>query len=140
MKTRRRHPMTATVFTLAALLVLNTVALNGAAVVCVGADGSVDVESSICTCCSVPDSLDARALSGFAPTDSSCSDCVDVPLNAPLFRSKDTRLSMSRCSEENRTHALVRNGGGDETRLILPCLADLQGHSLALLSTVVLLT
>ena len=92
MKTRLRRPMTATVFMLAAVLVLSNASQIGARVVCTGSDGHVDVEPSGCTCCAVIVSDDERFDDGLAPTSPSCTDCVDVPLKVPILKSKAPQL------------------------------------------------
>ncbi len=52
--------MTATVCMLIAVLVLSSGARLGGAVVCVGSDGHVDIEASVCSCCAVSESHDER--------------------------------------------------------------------------------
>lgn len=125
---------------LAAALVLSNAAQLGAFVACVGSDGHIDVESSLCTCCTVSGSHDDEGHSGLTSSHPGCSDCVDVPLKVPLFKSKKTDLSTPHNGLENSTHAHLMGGGWSNDRLFLADRMDRLWQSLSLRSTVVLLT
>jgi hypothetical protein len=132
--------MTVTPYLLVAMLVLSSGAQLGAAVACVGPDGHVDFEPSLCTCCIVPASHDYEGHSGLTSSSPICSDCVDVPLRVPLFKSKKTQLSIPDNGLENSTQGLLMSGGCRNDQLFLTDRMDHHWQSLAPLTTVVLLT
>jgi hypothetical protein len=140
MKTGSRHLMTAAICMLAAVVGLGGTAQLGAAVVCVGFDGHVDVESSPCTCCIANASHDEGVRFGQATTSPECSDCVGVPLKAPPFKSKEPQLFTPRMNAEGRTAARICDGGWRNNLLVPADPMDQYWRSLSLLSTVVLLT
>ena len=140
MITRPKHSMTATVLTLAAMLALSNAAQLGSSVVCVGSDGHIDVETSICTCCSVPASHSESFHSELAPAIPSCSDCVDVPMSVPSNKSGTPLLSTPHIKAEGRMIALSSAGGCKTGLLFEANQMDQHWHSLSPLSTVVLLT
>jgi len=130
--------MTATVLMLAAMLALSNAAQLGSSVVCVGSDGHIDVETVVCTCCSVPASHGESFHSELAPSIPSCSDCVDVPMSVPSDKSGTPLLSTPQA--EGRMIALSI-AGGCRTGLLFPAnQMDQHWQSLSSLSTVVLLT
>ena len=138
MKTRPRHPMTATVLTLAAMLALSNAAQLGSSVVCVGSDGHIDVETSICACCFEPSSHDEIFHSELAPAIPSCSDCVDVPMSVPSDKSGTPLLSTPQA--EGRIVGLSSAGDCGTGLLFEAKQMDQHWQSLSPLSTVVLLT
>ena len=125
---------------LATVLAMSGTAEFGAAVVCVGSDGHVDIESSVCACCTLTVSHDERVHSGLVPASPSCSDCVDVPLRVLPLKSKDTQLSAPLINAEGRPPALNWGGGSRTDLLVLGNQMDQHWQSLSSLSTVVLLT
>jgi len=134
MKTRLRRPLTATVYMVAAALVLSNAAQIGAVVVCMGSDCHVDVEPPVCTCCASIVSHDESF--DLAPTSPSCSDCcVDVPLSVPPLKSKAPQLLIPDSSVDGRITAPVCSG----VFLIHGKQMDQHWQFLSSLSTVVLL-
>ena len=131
--------MTVTAYMLVATLVLSNAAQLGA-VACVGPDGHVDFEPSLCTCCVVLDSHNDKGHPGLTSSSPICSDCVDVPLRVPLFKSKKTQLSIPDNGLENSTQGLLMSGGCRNDQLFLTDRMDHHWQSLAPLTTVVLLT
>lgn len=125
---------------LGAVVGIGSTAQIGAAVICVGFDSHVNVESSLCTCCIVYASHDEGVHSGQAPTSPGCSDCMDVPLRVPPFKSKKPQLSTPRINAEGRTAALICGGGWRNDLLVPADPMDQRWQSLSPLSSVVLLT
>jgi len=140
MKTRLRRHLTATVFVLAAALVLSNATQIGAGVVCLVSDGRVDVEPSVCTCCAAIVSHDEGVDHGPAPTSPSCSDCVDIPLRVPTLKSNAPQPSARDMSAEFRTVAPSCGGVCRIDLLVHGNQKDQQWQSLSSLSTVVVLT
>jgi hypothetical protein len=124
----------------AAVLVLSNVAQLGSAVVCVGSDGHVEVEPSVCACCAVTASHDERVPAGLAPASSSCRNCVDVPLRVPPLKPKAPQLSAADINAESRTLASTCNGRSSFDFVVHVNHMDQHWQSLFPLSTVVLLT
>ncbi|MCP4896753.1 MAG: hypothetical protein GY906_07215 [bacterium] len=132
--------MTAKVCLLAAVLVLGNVAQLGSAVVCVGADCDVEVEPLDCNCCAVTDSNNENLPAGLAPSSSSCSYCVDVPLSVPPLKPKTPQLSSTDINADGRTFASTCDGRSDFDFVVHANHMDQHWQSLFSLSTVVLLT
>jgi len=124
----------------AAVLVLSNVAQLGSAVVCVGSDGHVAVEPSVCACCAVTASHDERVPAGLAPASSSCSNCVDVPLRVSLLKPKAPQLSTADFNAEGRTLASACDGRSRFDFVVHVNHTDQHWQSLSSLSTIVLLT
>ncbi len=131
--------MTVTACILAVLLCLGGAAQFGAAVVCIGSDGHVDAEPSVCTCCAGTASHDDRVHSGLMPASPTCSDCVNVLLRMPPLRSRDAQLSTPHIGAEERMPA--QSCGSCRIDLVVPAKQmDQHWQSLFPVSTVVLLT
>ena len=131
MKKRLRPSMTATVCMLAAVLAVGGTAQFGIAVVCVGSDGHIEVESVFDDCCSPAASHDEAGAR-------SCGDCEDVRLKVPHWRTKETQLSSPSIVAE--VHTILSHDSGCRN---LPFRADhveQNSKALSLLATVVLLT
>jgi hypothetical protein len=132
--------MTVAVWLLAAVLSLGYGAQVGATVVCVGADGHIDIESSIDDCCTPAPADGQRDGVKTAWSASSCGDCVDVQLKAPPFNPKKDRLSRIDLDcgrplcESLSCRGCGRNSIDPSSRL------DQHSRLLVSLSTVVLLT
>ena len=131
--------MTATAFTLAAVLVLGSAAQLGIAVVCVGFDGHIDIESLLEGCCISGNSNDLQGNVGLVLAGSACGDCTDVQLKAPRLRSKESRLSAPGlstgsipCSRSSLSARSVRPADAADT--------DQRRQTLKPLTTVVLQT
>jgi len=139
MKTRPRHPVTATICMLAAVLVLSNAAQTGAVIVCVGSDYPVDVESSVCTCCAVTVSHYEKIHAEMAPASSACIDCVDVPLRVPTLNSKAPELSFPHINTKGRTIVPICSGSSKIDLLIHRNQMDQRWQSLCSLSTVAIL-
>ena len=125
---------------LAAVLVLSNVVQLGSAIVCVGSDGRVDIEPSVCICCAEAVSHDGRARTGPAPASSSCSDCVYVPLRVPPLKPKAPQLSTADINAEDRMLDSTSDGRAKFDFAVHVNYMDQQWRSLLSLSTVVLLT
>jgi len=140
MKTRLRRPMTATVLMMAAALVLSNASQIGARVVCIVSDCHVDIEPSVCSCCSV--NASDNEMFDFDPphTNPSCSDCIDVPLSVPPLTSKPPQLSTPENSAEGRTAAPSCGGDCRINLVVRGNQMDQHWLSLVPLSTIVLLT
>lgn len=140
-QTHLRQAMTGTVCLLAAVFAVGSAGLLGAAVVCVGSDGYIDIESSLCTYSTVPTSHDEKVSSGLAPKGPICGgDCVDVELRVTLLNSNDTLLSPPDVNVESRT-VVVSSDRNCTDLLAIPANHRLQrSQVLASLSTVVILT
>ena len=132
--------MTATVCMLAAVLVLNSGAQLGGAVVCVGSDGHVDVETSVRTCCAVSVSHDMRVYAERTPASCVCKDCVDVPLRVPPLKPKTPQLSTADINAEGRALASTCDGSSRFDFVVHVNHMDQHWQTLFSLSTVVLLT
>jgi hypothetical protein len=140
MKTRLRYLMTAMARMAAAVLILSNAAQLGAGVFCVGSDGHVDIESSVCACCTPAVPHDDQVESGLAPASPSCSDCVDVPLRRVPLKAEDTRFFPPLINTEGSPFALIWAGGGRTVPVVLGHPMDQHWQSLSSLSTVILLT
>jgi len=131
--------MTATVSLAAVMLILSNTAWLGSAVVCVGFDGHVDVESLFEGCCN-PDTPDSPSSDkGFVPADPNCGDCTDVELKASSLRSRECQLS----HPDLGTGCPVGKqslGGKRSVRSEVVVGMDQHWHSLVTISSVVLLT
>lgn len=131
--------MTATACLLAAVLVLSSANQVAATVVCVGLDGHIDFEFIFEGCCiSAPPGAGGENAE-LAPAGSTCGDCTDVQLKAPLLRSKELQL----CQPNLGAGCIVCSvcsSSGLTVRATTVADMDQHWHSLALLSTVVLLT
>jgi len=132
--------MTTMACMLATVLVLSNVAQLGSAIVCVGSDGHIDIESSVCTCCAPTASHDGWARTGPAPANPSCSDCVDVPLRVPPLKPKAPQLSTADIDAEGRMPASTCNGRSRFDFVVHAKHMDQHPQSLLSISTVVLLT
>jgi len=78
---------------LAAVLVLSSAAQLGGAVVCLGLDGHVDVESLLEGCCISGTAGDPGEDAGLALAGATCGDCTDLQLKMSLLRSKGLHLT-----------------------------------------------
>ena len=111
----------------------------GAAVVCVGADGHIDVESFFDGCCSpvLPDDHgpDVNVL----VDGSSCGDCVDVQLRMVPLKTREGSLSFPALAAGFRSNASSGSGAVGQ-KAQSQYFDDRSSRSLALLSTVILLT
>ena len=125
---------------LAAVLVLGNSAQLGAAVLCVGSDGHVEVESWLCACCSGTASRDAGTHSGLAPASPSCDDCVDVPLKVPPLEPKAPQLFTAHINAGCCTPASSCSAGSSAGLLVHRNQMDQHWQTLSCLSTVVLVT
>jgi len=136
---RPKHLSTATALTLAAMLVLSSATQVATAVVCIGLDGHIDIESIFQGCCISGTTAAQSDAAELSATGSGCGDCTDVQLKAPPLRSKETQLSQPDidagcllCSLCSRSGLTTRTADA----------ADMDQHwqTLAPLTTVVLLT
>ena len=79
----------------------------GAAVLCVGVDGHVDVEYTLTGCCTSsatsPNQMVA-ATPGSEP--GSCGACVDLDITSPPLKDDKTQLSVARSVMESSVHPL----------------------------------
>jgi hypothetical protein len=139
MKMRPRLLMTATACTLAALLVLSNAAQAGTAVVCVGFDGHIDIETLLEGCCISGTSGDQSGNAGLVPATSGCGNCTDVQLKAPPLKSKESHLSHPDLDSGCILCSLCCSGGSEARSEGTADRMDLHSRSLAPLSTVVLL-
>jgi hypothetical protein len=124
----------------AAVLILSNAAQLGAGVFCIGSDGHVDIESSVCACCTPAVPHDDQVESGLAPASPSCSDCVDVPLRLVPLKAEDTRFCPPFINTEGSPVAVSRAGGSRTVLLVPGNHMDQHWRSLSSLSTVILLT
>jgi hypothetical protein len=139
MKMRPKHFLTAMALTLAALLVLSSATQVATAVVCIGPDGHIDIESIFQGCCSSGPAGARSNAAALSATGSDCGDCTDVQLKAAPLRPKQSQLSQPDNDEGSLVISLCSSSG-----LATPTAdaADMDQHwqSLAPLTTVVLLT
>lgn len=112
----------------------------GAAVVCVGADGHIDVESIFDGCCSSVAPDDHGVGMNLVMDTSSCGDCVDVQLRVVPMKTRKGLLSCPDISAGVRS-ILSSCGDGIGVRSSEPSESyDRRSQALILLSTVILLT
>ena len=139
-QTHLRQTITATVCLLVAVLAVGSAGLLGATIICVGSDGHIDVEWSLCTCCTVPSSHDEKDSYGLAPTAPSCGgDCVDVELGVTLLNSTDNLFSPPDVNAESRTVVLSSDRSCNDLLAVPANHRDRRSQVLASLSTVVIL-
>ena len=132
--------MTTWVRMLAVVFAVGGAAQLGAAVVCVGSDGHIGVESLLDQCCISAATLDDRGGSRLMSATSSCGDCVDVQLSVPLSKSRETRLCSSEIIAEVRSFAPSRDSDCAELFALPSLPIDQRPLSLAPVTTIVLLT
>ena len=90
----------------------------GAAVLCVGVDGHVDVEFTLAGCCaSPPASLDQAAAVTLGPEAGSCGPCVDLDITSPPLKDEKTSYFTERTGFVISITPLPI-GGGDTHRFI----------------------
>ena len=132
--------MTAAAWILACVFITGSGIQLGAAVVCLGSDGHVDVESFLASCCTSKRSDDPGAGTRFNAGSSSCGDCVDVQLKAPPLTSREDWLA-SPGSDTERPVCGPRGCCDGGNRLSKPTeLEDQHWRAVTSLSSVVLLT
>ena len=112
----------------------------GAAVVCVGADGHIDVESVFDGCCNPVAADDHGAGVNVVVDGSSCGDCVDVQLRMVPLKTREGWLFSPTISAGLRSMTSSCLSGADGRNSFPPNCSDRQSQSLTLLSTVILLT
>ncbi len=132
--------MTAAVYLLAFLFATTGGVQIGAAVVCVGADGHIDVENFFDGCCSpvVPDDHGTGVT--VVVDGSSCGDCVDVQLRMVPLKTREGWLFSPTISAGIRSITSSCLVGADGRNSFPPNSSDRCSQSLTLLSTVILLT
>ncbi len=132
--------MTAAVYLLIALFATTGGIQIGGAVICVGADGHIDVESFFDGCCSpVAPGDHGAGLTGVV-NGSSCGDCVDVHLRMVPLKTRDGWLSSPNFNTGNRSITLKCGAVAGGRNAASHDGNDRRSLSLTLLSTVVLLT
>lgn len=132
--------MTAAVCMLIALFASTGGAQIGAAVVCVGADGHIDVESVFDGCCSPVAPGEHFAGTSLVAATSSCGDCVDVQLRVVPLKTRRGSLSSPNMIAGVRSIEPSCGAGNGGVKAAFPNSNDRRSQSLTLLSTVVLLT
>lgn len=112
----------------------------GAAVVCMGADGHIDVESVFDGCCSPVVHGEHFAGPSLVAATSSCGDCVDVQLRVVPLKTREGSLSSPDTIAGVRSN--VSSGGGNcgGRNAISHGVNDRRSQALTFLSTVILLT
>ena len=132
--------MTAAVYLLIALFATTGGLQRGDGMVCVGADGHIDVENFFEGCCSPAAPDDHGAGVNLVMNESSCGDCVDVQLRMVPLKTRDGRLPPPNSNSGIRSVTSIcgavpsgRNAASNDGN-------DRRSLSLRLLSTVVLLT
>lgn len=136
---RRKHLVAATAVTLAALLVLSNASQVATAVVCVGLNGHVAVESTFEGCCiSYVAGVRGDDVE-LSTTGSSCGSCTDVQLKAQPLRSDETQPFQPGSDVGCAVCSLCFSAGA-ATRTADAIVLDQRWRALAPLSTVVLLT
>lgn len=123
-----------------AMLVLSTATQLGAAVVCVGFNGHIDLESILTGCCISGISGGQNRNAALVAGASTCGDCTDLQLDAPPLRLKESALHHpvldADCTACSPGCGAVRAVGNADA------FHDMDQHSqyLSALSTVILLT
>ncbi len=132
--------MTAAVYLLIALFATTGGLQIGGAVVCVGADGHIDVESFFDGCCMpvVPDEHGAGV--NVVVDGSSCGDCVDVQLRMVPLQTRQGWLPSPNFSTGARSIVSMCGAGAGAQKALFQEVTNLSSQSLTLLSTVILLT
>ena len=134
------HPVAATVLLLTAVLILGNVGQLGSAVICIGFDGHVDIESLLKGCCAPGTSSASTEGTLAAGFDSSCGGCTDLQLNYLPFTAQKYHWTQSDvdCGCVPRPPSFSVCG----TVRCSVCITETDQHaeSLSVLSTVVLLT
>lgn len=138
MKKRLHFPLTVTICLLVAAVALSNAVPLGA-VVCVGSDGHVGVESFLEGCCVVKATPAQSSTTGSAVRSSTCGNCADVQLKVSPLIAKDSRLERPNpgagCVEYLMSFYSDRsNRSADGVN------TDQQRHSLQPLSSVILRT
>jgi len=138
MKKRLYLPSTATICLLVAVLSLSN-ALPVGAVVCVGQDGHVGVETFLAGCCVGSPPPAGSGAAGSIVGNSSCGNCADVQLKVSSLRAEDSRLEKPDlgAGSVERSTSFSSNRPSRSTDAVN---TDQQQHSLRPLSTVVLRT
>ncbi len=132
--------MIAAVYLLIALFAANGGLHRGESVVCVGADGHIDVESFFDGCCGPVAHDDHGAGVNLVMDGSSCGDCVDVHLRVVPLKTRGGHLSSPNINTGVRS-ITSRCGAGTGGRNVASHEGnERRSQSLTLLSTVVLLT
>ena len=138
MKKRLYLPSTATICLLVAVLSL-TIALPVGAVVCVGPDGHIGVETFLEGCCVGRPSPAGSGAAGSIVGNSSCGNCADVQLKVSSLRAEDSQIEKpdlgAGCIECPASFSSNRSN-----RSMDAVNTDQQQNSLQPLSTVVLRT
>ncbi|RLE25340.1 MAG: hypothetical protein DRJ65_07995 [Acidobacteria bacterium] len=132
--------MTAAVYLLIALFATTGGVQIGAAVVCVGADGHIDVESFFDGCCSPAAPDDHGAGVNVVMNGSACGDCVDVQLRVVPIRTRKGSLASPGIAAGIRSIISRCGAGTGGHHAVFRDLVDRNSQSLTLLSTVILLT
>ena len=134
-----RHLTTATAFLLAALLATSAAGPAVAAIVCICPDGGIELGvPGLCSCCG-PTSSELRTTDGTSAANrASCSDCVDVPLRAPLSKNQPLQLDAAAAGTGNHGSPVVAATAPGAARPSRPEPAP--RTILELLASVVLLT
>jgi hypothetical protein len=104
--------MTVATCLLAAVLVLGTASGPATAVVCIGSDGHVDVESIFDPCCTAGTPHDGAGAPDLGSAAGSCGDCVDVELKLLPVESNSTRLLSSETIAETCPPVLGHDAAG----------------------------
>lgn len=132
--------MTAAVYLLISLFATTGGAQIGAAVVCVGADGHIDVESFFDGCCSPVVPEDHTTGANGVMDASSCGDCVDVQLRIVPMKTRKGSLFSPDIIAGVRSNVLSGDGDWGGRNVLFRGVNDRRSQSLTLLSTVILLT
>lgn len=132
--------MTAAVYLLIALFATTGGLQRGESVVCVGADGHIDIENFFDGCCGPVAHEDHGTGVNLVMDGSSCGDCVDVQLRVVPLKTRGGHLSSPSIKTGVRSIASRRGAGAGGRNAVFHDGNDRRSQSLTLLSTVVLLT
>ena len=138
MKKRLYLPSTATICLLVAVLALSNAVPLGA-VVCVGSDGHVGVESYLEGCCVAKASPAQSSAVGSAVRSSTCDICADVQLKVSSLRAEDSRFENPGLGA-GTVECSTSSSSDPSNRSTDAVNSDQQQNSLQPLSTVVLRT
>lgn len=138
MKKKLHLPLTVTICLLVAALALSNAVPLGA-VVCVGSDGHVGVQSCLEGCCVAKASPAQSSAVGSAARNSACGNCADVQLKVSPLRAKESRLERPDLGSEC-VECLMSFFNDRSMRSTDAVNTDQQRHSLQPLSTVILRT
>jgi len=137
MTTSRRQMTTATTWALVVIFTLGGAFQAGAAVLCVGADGHVDIEVALEGCCVISaQTRDDSSGSAGESLGTSCGSCSDIRLDLEPLNKERRRFSPT---ERASVGTLSLGCGCDETTRARDGRSDHHSRSTSPQSTVVLL-